>query len=237
MKTKRIAACILSFTLILSLALCGVSAENAEGSQGKAISALSAAGYIDDYEKYCANYSYTGNSSAKISVSGGDGLISGDAEKISEFSEKNNCVSLKKGSTAEYTVSVNEASMYEIYLTYIVTEESGKDAELSLKLDGKVPFSATKDLVFPTHYVNLTEDIQKDKAGDDIIPEQTAAKIYATVPARDNAGVVTEPYKFYLDSGVHKISINVNASAMILAELTLKSVSNVKKYLELNDNG
>lgn len=237
MKTKRIAACILSFTLILSLALCGVSAENAEGSQGKAISASSAAGYIDEYEKYCANYSYTGNSSAKISVSGGDGLISGDAEKISEFSEKNNCVSLKKGSTAEYTVSVNEASMYEIYLTYIVTEESGKDAELSLKLDGKVPFSATEDLVFPTHYVNLTEDIQKDKAGDDIIPEQTAAKIYATVPARDNAGVVTEPYKFYLDSGVHKISINVNASAMILAELTLKSVSNVKKYLELNDNG
>ena len=237
MTSKKAVSGILSIILIAQAVICRVSADNFETFQNKTVSTSSATGYITEYESYCNEYSYDGNLSEKIIVSGGDGIFFGEANKLAEFNDKSNCINLKTGSVAEYTISVKDASMYEIHLTYIVTEESGKDVELSLKLDGKTPFSAAEGLVFPTHYVNLAKDIQKDKAGDDIIPEQTAAKIYATVPARDNAGVVTEPYKFYLDSGVHKISINVNASAMILAELTLKSVSNVKKYLELNDNG
>ena len=236
MKFKKIAASIISFTFVISTVICGALAEDGENTQSKTVATSSAAGYVAEYEEYCTNYSYDGNVSSNISVSAAEGVFSGEANKLAEFSGKNNCAELKGGNTAEYTVSVKEASMYEIYFTYIVTEESGKDAELSLKIDGAAPFSAADNLILPTHYVNRTEEIQKDKAGDDIIPEQTAAQIYATVPARDNAGVVTEPYKFYLFAGVHKISISVNASKFVLAEITLKSVSDVKKYSDVNGN-
>lgn len=234
MTFKKTIAVILSFALTASVAFYTVAADDSDDSQIKTATTSSAAGYVSEYEKYCYEHSGNGNTERDILISGGDGVFSGETEKLAEFNGKSNCATLKSGSTAEYTVSVTDTAMYEIHFTYIVTDESGNDVEMSLKLDGKAPFSAVENLILPTHYTNRTDEIQKDKAGDDIIPEQTAAQIFATVPARDNAGVVTEPYRFYLSAGTHRISVSVNASKFVLAEIKLKSASDTKKYSEQN---
>lgn len=234
MTVRKAVAGILSFVLFAGTAVCTASANNGESSQIKAVSASSAAGYAAEYEEYCDRYTYDESAETDISILGGDGNFVGETERLTEFNGKSNCVGLKNGSVAEYTVSVEKSSMYEIYLKYIVTEESGKDVEMSLMIDGKTPFSAADNLIFPTHYVNRNEKIQKDIAGDDIIPEQTVAQIYTSIPARDNAGVVTEPYKFYLAAGTHKISLSLKSSSLVLAEIKLKSVKSVLKCSEMN---
>jgi ABC-type glycerol-3-phosphate transport system substrate-binding protein len=122
----------------------------------------------------------------------------------------------------EYTVHVEKAGMYNVYLEYYPLPSRGIPIERSFKINGEVPFLGADRLSFQRVWGDA-DDVRRDNQGNEIRPAQTEKPRWESAFFRDSLGYTTEPYQFYLDSGDSVIRLEGINEPLAIRYLSLKA--------------
>lgn len=143
--------------------------------------------------------------------------------------EGNFPILLKESTEFEISAEILSDGWYELSLSY--KSVSTGELALSFGIDGAIPFSEAEKLTFPSYWVNSGE-IRYDSNGNQVSPEQKLYDGTVTVEAREYIGIEEEPYRFYLKSGLHKLSFSVLYGSIELTEVVLSPVLQIPSYEE-----
>lgn len=176
-------------------------------------------GYFEYYDQYKDQTRPT----ATISLSS-TAAIGVTAETV----EGKPAVSLKDdGTYAQWTVEVPQSGAYSLYPTYYPLPASGKDIQVSVTIDGKLPFTEAAEMSLSRQWVDKqeTEDgsYAKDSAGNDLRPEQIEKARWSEVGFADVLGMYSEPYLFYLEAGAHVVNVSCSQEAVAFEKLEFRN--------------
>ena len=127
--------------------------------------------------------------------------------------------------TLEMAVSQN--GLYELELTYLVTDPTPGELELSVLVDGELPFAESDSLVFPKFWQDDTT-VRTDDSGNEFSPAQLLYGETSSACAAPRHA--DEPYRLYLTAGSHRMTVSVKQGALRLEYLTLRAPRSVGEY-------
>lgn len=136
--------------------------------------------------------------------------------------------------TVELPVTVAESAFYEFELNYFPLNTSLLDIEISVLINGDLPFTEAGYCKLPRAFVNT--EIITDADGNDITPDTINNSHWMTVRLHDSAGI-NGNYKFYLNEGENTISITTNQVPFLLNSFSLvPQKSEAPSYAEYISN-
>ena len=107
--------------------------------------------------------------------------------------------------TISYSVDVPESGIYALQLSYYAMESPSNQVELSLEIDGALPFDAASRICLNKIYVNRTA-IKKDSRGNQVRPSQIEQPDWQLKYLCDEDGLFNEPLIFSLEKGTHTLT-------------------------------
>ena len=105
-----------------------------------------------------------------------------------------------------YPFTVSEAGCYALEITYYAMESPSNQVELSLRLDGALPFESASRICLNKVFVNKTE-IRTDSRGNQVRPPQIELPCRQTRFIFDESGLFNEPTYFSLSAGTHTLTL------------------------------
>lgn len=134
----------------------------------------------------------------------------------------------------DFEVDVPETGAYNIEARYIPITGGNTTTELSVYIDGKVPFDTAERVALPRTWVN-EYPIRPDKKDNEIRPPQVEAPRWMTEPMKDSDGLFNDPLLFYLTEGKHTISLESGKAMIAIAYIKLFRQEGYKKYVRPSD--
>ena len=162
-------------------------------------------GYSDYYDRYIGDT----RPDTAIEISG-DGYSSAENGTFSVGSIGGKSgVLLWESAEGEltYTFEVPETGIYSVQISYYAMESSSNQVELSMLLDGDLPFESASRICLNKIFVNKTE-IKKDSRGNEVRPSQIEQPAWQTKYIYDEDGLFNDPLIFYLTEGKHELTFS-----------------------------
>lgn len=146
----------------------------------------------------------------------------------SVFVQKN--IQLKSGDLLKFKVSIPEEGLYNIKLKYKVLNDSLEDNELSVKINGEYQFFEARRIILPQFWMPVSKKFNKDRYGNDLLPEHIKYKIENTYVFRDPAFIEEKPLYFYFSKGENEIELKLENGSIEIYEMNIISNVNIPKY-------
>lgn len=132
-----------------------------------------------------------------------------------------------------WTVEVAEEGLYGIGIRYYPMEGKGANIDRELWIDGKLPFSESKNLVFRRVWANDGE-MMRDERGNDLHTKQVEKPIWQEVLVQSSDGRHNEPYLYYFSKGTHTLTLVSLREKMMIQNMKLTPLDELKSYDELS---
>ncbi len=145
----------------------------------------------------------------------------------------------------EYEITVDQAGLYGINLTYYPVEGKNSAIQRAFFVDGALPYNELALVEFNRVWINgdipLTTDENgvtvrqwvKDNQGNDLKPSAQEAPQWMESALYDSNGYITEQLKVYLEAGTHTLSMLSLREPMLLRKIELKNEAPVRTYPEV----
>ena len=144
---------------------------------------------------------------------------------------------------AQWTVSVPKTAWYKVYFTYSGVEGSGSgsDMELSLLVNGLLPYAEAENFVLRRTWIDVTEDyngdgqldhVREDPKGNQFAPEQQQVFDAKKAPMRDINGFVSEDLCLYLTEGTHTLALQSTGEPIKVYAIHLEVPTTLLSYEE-----
>lgn len=191
--------------------------------------------YEESYASYLQNNGFNGkmsNNEVKIDLSN---------YKTSEegiVNLKGNEIETKEQGIVTWEFEIKDSGFYNLEIGYVPLKGTNSSIERKLYIDDKILFDGMSQLSFNRSWVNETDEIEV-KRNNEVRPntvEDTSEKV---VLIEDSQKRVAEPYKFYLEKGIHTISLEAVKEPMKITKMTFKSEEkpmNYVQFIEKNSN-
>lgn len=123
---------------------------------------------------------------------------------------------------ADWRVQVPEAGYYSLFLEYFAMEGNGEAVERTLTVDGQLPFSEARSLLFSRVF---TDDgpIVTESSGNQSRPSQKEVYRWQTAYVRDNMGYQGDRLYVYFTAGEHTLRLTSVKEPMAVGSITLSS--------------
>lgn len=154
-----------------------------------------------------------------------------NAEKYAIY----NVNSLCDTDPVEITVIVENEGVYNLGIEYMLKEERTSPLEISMLIDGEIPFSECEALYLPLSW-NIPDETRKDGLGNEFSPEAEISSGAFSSFLADSSGWSDEEYLFYFSKGEHKITVLPVDGSFELKSLSLSAPKVVKNYNEMDIN-
>lgn len=201
------AAAVLTGTLCLPLC-CSAEQAAAESAAGDDLYTLSferETSYSDYYDMHIgekrpeteiriAGSDYTETKGGSFSV----GTLGGRAEVLIWDSAEG---------SVSYQIDVPESGIYAMQVSYYAMESPSNQVELSLEIDGELPFESASRICLNKIFVNRTE-IKTDSRGNQVRPSQIEQPDWQTKFVYDEDGLFNDPLIFSLEKGTHTLTFS-----------------------------
>jgi len=138
----------------------------------------------------------------------------------------------ESGDSVSFSFNVEAEGLYEPEIEYCGIEKSGGDIELTLLLDGKLPYSQAENFYLYRLWENAEKDFSENKRGDEYSPEQNEVFNWQKGNINDSEGFVTEPLCLALSKGTHTLTLTLNNEAVKIKNVTLKAPETLPTYAE-----
>jgi ABC-type glycerol-3-phosphate transport system substrate-binding protein len=122
----------------------------------------------------------------------------------------------------EYTVNIENAGLYNIYMEYFPVPSRGIAIERSLYINGEVPFLGADRLAFQRVWGDR-ESSRFDNQGNEIRAAQVELPRWESAFFRDSLGYITSPYAFYFREGENTIRLAGINEPVIIRALSLRT--------------
>ncbi len=224
-KRKQIIAGALAVVLVGTLLLIGlgdrsIQAKGTVPNLSAAQKENSYAAYRERYAPISAGFRRTWNAAEQVT---------GDAAWRVDSDAEGRYVYLPDEGSVTWTVEVEQAGRYELWLTYCPAEGNSGDIQRTLLVNGSLPYEEASGLRFRRTWANKG-DVQQDLYGNDIRPLQVEESRWETACCRDSEGYVTEPLTVYLEQGQNTLTLTAEREPMLLRQLTLQSPTVLRSY-------
>ena len=140
------------------------------------------------------------------------------------------------GDTVDVSVFAPADGLYEIWLDYENLGSAILPSEMSLTIDGEIPFYQLRQLKFESRWMT-TEASKFDRYGNEIAasPESFAGLIEKGL--NDSAFHFDTPFLFSLSKGEHTLRFILNDGALRLGGVSLRSPAVVSEYVHNEASG
>ncbi|WP_336786194.1 extracellular solute-binding protein [Paenibacillus sp. MMO-177] len=186
--------------------------------------------YVDEtYASYLTSNGYSGKLAASEVNLDILSYITSDDMEASKVSE-----SVITGDSGKITwkVNVREAGFYNIAVSYLPIEGTNSKIERKLFVDDKSLFNGMNQLTFNKKWDNSGGKAIAEKDGNEILPVAVEKPELTTVYIGDSQRRSLEPYKFYLSSGTHTLTLESVKEPMEIRNISLKAAPEIKPYAD-----
>jgi len=195
--------------------------------------------YYDYYNHY---FSQDAMLKEFITVKGED-FKKSDSAKIDEFDGVKAVVLDPQSKWVEYEITVPKTGTYGISIDYYQLKHKEKNVELTVKIDGKLPFIEAQQMPLPRIWEDdidpanvpegsYFENPDENLISDDIRPSQKEKQMWTTRDLIDIRGSYPEPYQFYLTAGTHTIRFELDREAVAISTIRFGNKVDTISYAE-----
>ena len=253
-KLKRAVALVLSVMMVFCLfaaanpALYATNAvaEEDNSTTDEALEILKDTKWAKYKEKYASTPVYKGE---PITVNSSAANLSAGGE-ITDYLGHTNVVFVSDTGSVSWTINVPETGLYALDILYSYLGSDDKrakaaDIERTLRVDGKVPYTELRNLVFTKKWVDNLDGIvvdkdqygnitdihySKDSADNERRPEKLLAPEWTEYTLCDPTGNYNGELYLYLEAGERVITLQSQKECMFIDTLTLRPVSSLPSY-------
>ena len=127
-------------------------------------------------------------------------------------------VQIDEGGILNLDVIVPEDGYYNLELCFYPVISTTSAIKFKLTIDGELPFSGASSISLKRIWKENTK-IEKDSQGNQIRSSSIESPRFITERVEDESGLALEPYKFFLTSGNHTVSLSVFQNILALKSL------------------
>ena len=131
-------------------------------------------------------------------------------------------LTLVTGEKAEISFSAPEDGQYELWFAYYTETQSALPSEMTLKVDGQIPFYELRRVKFKSLWMD-DGIFPLDRYGNEIATTPAAQRVLLTCGVTDSAGWTDAPFLFELTAGEHTLEMDMQEGALTLAGLSLRA--------------
>lgn len=128
---------------------------------------------------------------------------------------------LKKQSEKNFTVNIEKAGLYRIAFEYLAQNSSKNSLEMSISVDGKIPFEELYSLSLTRLWQNDPSVKSYIEGANDIRPSLVEVLEWQSYEARDAQGYTAEPFELYFEKGEHTLTLTNKGEAFEVRNLKL----------------
>jgi ABC-type glycerol-3-phosphate transport system substrate-binding protein len=186
-------------------------------------------GRTNTYNRYIERYANVPTAARDIPI---DIFAWTSAEGVSmlyNFENTAQALRTEEVSYIEYTVNIERAGLYNIYLEYFPLPSRGIAIERSLLINGETPFLGAEGLTFQRVWGDNGSS-RLDNQGNEIRPSQVEIPRWEGAWFRDTLGYSIDPYSFYFHEGENVIRLEGINEPMAIRSLSLKAPVRTDSY-------
>lgn len=196
---------------------------------------------VISYSAYYDIYGGEARPDSEIFVNGADFTSNADGNfSVGEFGSdgdirENVLVWDSPRGTVTYDIDVPETSIYCLDLSYFPIGSELTETELSLAVDGNIPYDTASRLTLNRMCVNERE-IYEDMRGNQVRPTQIQKNMWLEAYVGDPDGLFDDPLIFYLTEGSHEITLSSERAEIALEYLKFTTPKKIPTYEEYKNN-
>lgn len=186
-----------------------------------------------DYYQYTSSYDDVFPQNVQILLPGHSYIEASEpVEVLSSYEGKSNMLLTSEEGLTTWEVFVNDAGFYNLKLHYYPYPGKSSAIERALYINDEIPFESAKTLTFSRIWGNKNDVIQ-DIYGNDIRPSQIEKPMWTESYFKDSIGYIQEPYAFYFEEGLNRISLEAVREPLMIEALEILSVQDRLTYEEV----
>ena len=196
-----------------------------EGNQGLYVEQTT---YSDYYDKYSTQT----RPNKEIFINGTDYTTAENGDfSTGKYEGSSNDVLIWNSleGSVTYNFNVEESGIYCLEMSYYNIVSNSNTIELSVKLDGEVPYSTADRVQLNKVWIN-EEDIKEDAKGNQVRPSQVQQGMWQVTDIKDVDGLFNDPLIFYLEKGSHTITLDGTRADLCIEYLKFHNPVNVDTY-------
>ncbi|MBQ8684100.1 MAG: extracellular solute-binding protein [Clostridia bacterium] len=156
----------------------------------------------------------------------------GDAPVVQTTDGREALITAADGSVT-WSFTVPETGLYTVTASYYPLEGKGNTIERALYLDGALPYSEARAVVFNRVWVNDGKDKLYSASGNEFRRPQTEAPAWQTAPLISGAGYGDDALQLYLTAGEHTLTLADASEPLALSALTFCQLKQTSGYAEV----
>lgn len=187
------------------------------------------------YQKYIEKYKNSKRPMKEVIIPAANYTASSkkDAVLVDEFQGKKKIIKITNAEEwIEWSVDIPEDGMYSMQLSYFPLPGKGRAIELSLEIDGKLPFDSARQFNFSRVWKDK-EAIKKDNQGNDMRARQVEEPIWREDFFGDSQGLHNGAMEFYFTKGTHKVRIINSSEPFAIDKLAILNKEELPSYKEV----
>ncbi len=130
-----------------------------------------------------------------------------------------------------YEINVEKPGIYCLGVNYFPLESNSAHIELSMTIDGEIPYDTASRITLNRVWVNET-DIYEDSRGNQVRPAQIQKGMWQSCTVGDVDGLFGEPLFFYLEKGSHEIGFSSERAQFAIESLRFFNPEKLPDYSE-----
>ena len=152
---------------------------------------------------------------------------------LNNFEREARALRTEEAGYVEYTVNIERAGLYNIYMEYFPVPSRGIAIERSLHINGEVPFLGADRLAFQRVWGDR-EASRFDNQGNEIRAAQVELPRWERALFSDALGYITDPYTFYFRQGENTIRLTGINEPVVIRALSLRAPVETGAYGNTN---
>ncbi len=165
------------------------------------------------YSDYYDAHSGDPRPETEVLLSGADAATGGNGTfsvgTLGEGDEKKDDVLIWDSAEGDvtFTAEISETGIYSLQISYYAMESPSNLVELSMTIDGDMPFESASRICLNKVFVNKN-DIKTDSRGNQVRPAQIEHPQWQTKFVYDEDGLFNDPLIFSLTAGTHTVTLS-----------------------------
>lgn len=183
------------------------------------------------YTYYLESHTDATDAGSEFTIGASENYTASDnVQRFDEYQGEKNVVLTPEDGYIEWNVQIPETGFYQMKVKYLTYEGNGLKVERTVKIDGELPYNEAEFLTFERTFKDIEANPAVDINGNDIRPSQEEQKIWQEKMLTDASGYYSEPLKFYLTAGKHKIQLYGEREPLMLSEITFCHAKEAPSY-------
>ncbi len=136
------------------------------------------------------------------------------------------------GGKVTYEVYIPEDGLYNICMSFCPLNADINSTEVSLSIDGEIPFDAASRIILPRTWVNKNE-ITENSRGNQMRPSQIQKRMWTVSDLKDTDGLHNESLFFCLTKGRHTVTFESEKACIAVEYLKFYNHVSLKSYNDI----